>query len=246
VSPDGQWVAFTSSGVRESLLVARVDGRQYRRLTDDAFRNRGPSWTPDGAAIGFYSDRGGGYEVWTIRPDGSGLEMLLPSKGGAMNFPVWSPDGARVAAAVIPGNWSLFSLGSGPPEETQMPPPGDRRFWPLSWSPDGRRIAGIVLADDSTIEGIGVYSLDSGRYETGRSGRSVHWLAPLWLGDSRRLLLRDPRGISVVDTATWREKRLVTIGGYMVGRSVSASPGDRFVTWTETATEGDIWLATLQ
>jgi hypothetical protein len=32
----------------------------------------------------------------------------------------------------------------------------------------------------------------------------------------------------------------------MLGGSVSVSRDDRFVTWTETATEGDIWLMNLQ
>ena len=48
VSPDGEWVAFTEAGVPEDLFVARVDGSQYRRLTDDQFRDRGPAWAPDG------------------------------------------------------------------------------------------------------------------------------------------------------------------------------------------------------
>ena len=50
LSPDGEWVAFTEAGVPEDLFVARVDGSQYRRLTDDAFRDRGPAWSPDGSA----------------------------------------------------------------------------------------------------------------------------------------------------------------------------------------------------
>ena len=67
-----------------------------------------------------------------------------------------------------------------------------------------------------------------------------------WLGDSRRLLVRDARGISIVDTATWRQKRIVTVGGYMIGHSAGISRDNRFITWTETATEGDIWLVNLQ
>jgi dipeptidyl aminopeptidase/acylaminoacyl peptidase len=246
ISPDGQWVALTSAGAREDLQVARMDGSQYRRLTDDAFRDRGASWRPDGASLAFYTDRGGGYEVWTIRPDGSGLETLLHSTGSSMNFPVWSPDGARVAVAFIPGNWSLFALGAGAPAGREMPAPGPSRFWPLAWSPDGRRLAGIVIGEDATIHGIGVYELGSGRYETHPFGARPAWLTPRWLSDSRRLVLRDPRGIAVVDTATWREKRVVTVGGYMLGGSVAVARDGRFLTWTETATEGDVWMVNLQ
>jgi hypothetical protein len=38
----------------------------------------------------------------------------------------------------------------------------------------------------------------------------------------------------------------VTVGGYMIGHSAGISRDDRFITWTETATEGDVWLMNLQ
>jgi len=247
VSPDGQWVALSGAGAQEDLLVARIDGSQYRRLTDDAFRDRGPSWAPDGRTIAFYSDRGGAYEIWSIRPDGSGIEQLTPSSvGGGMNFPVWSPDGSRLAVGTIPGNWTLFDRAAGAVAGTAMPAPGESTFWPLSWSPDGRRMAGLNRGADGSIQGIGLYSLESRRYEAGPVEGHPMWLVTRWLSDSRRLLVRDARGISIVDTATWRQKRIVPVGGYMIGHSAGISRDDRFITWTETATEGDIWLVNLQ
>ena len=76
LSPDGNWIVFTGAGAQEDLFIARTDGTEYRRLTDDAYRDRGPAWSPDGARIAFYSDRSGQYQVWTIRPDGSGLTQI--------------------------------------------------------------------------------------------------------------------------------------------------------------------------
>jgi hypothetical protein len=32
----------------------------------------------------------------------------------------------------------------------------------------------------------------------------------------------------------------------MIGHSAGISRDDRFITWTETATEGDVWLMNLQ
>ncbi len=32
----------------------------------------------------------------------------------------------------------------------------------------------------------------------------------------------------------------------MIGKSVGITRDDRFITYTETAAEGDIWLATLE
>ena len=53
LSPDGEWIAFSEAGSQEDLFVARVDGSQYRRLTDDGFRDRGPIWAPDGKSDDF-------------------------------------------------------------------------------------------------------------------------------------------------------------------------------------------------
>jgi Tol biopolymer transport system component len=272
LSPDGQSVAFTSAGAVEDILVARLDGSPYRRLTDDAARDRGVSWRPDGASLAFYSDRGGSYEIWSIRPDGSGLERLAAASRGSRNFPVWSPDGSRIAASSVPGNWSILQLGAGvvgaggvgaegvgaagvgvagaggegAGGETEMPAPEGARFWPMSWSPDGRRIAGGVMGEDGILRGVGIYSLDSRRFETNPSPQRLAWVVPRWLSDGRRLVVRDTRGIAVLDPATWREKRIVTVGGYAIGQSVRVAPGDRFLTWTETATEGDVWMVSLQ
>ena len=46
VSPDGQWVAFHSSIPQEDLFVVRPDGGGLRQLTNDAFRDRYPRWSP--------------------------------------------------------------------------------------------------------------------------------------------------------------------------------------------------------
>ena len=97
ISPNGEWVAFTTLGGREDLFVVKSDGSGYRQITDDAFRDRGPRWSPDGTKIAFYSDRSGRYETWTIRPDGSGLEQLTRTTGAARTEVTWSPDAKRIA-----------------------------------------------------------------------------------------------------------------------------------------------------
>jgi len=39
---------------------------------------------------------------------------------------------------------------------------------------------------------------------------------------------------------------LVPVGGYMIGKSVGVSADDRWITYTDTATEGDVWIATVK
>ena len=94
ISPDGQWLVFNEVTTQEDLVVARVDGREYRRLTDDVHRDRGPVWSPDGQTIYFYSDRSGHYDLWRIRPHGGQPTVLTNSMQA--NFPTISPDGRRL------------------------------------------------------------------------------------------------------------------------------------------------------
>ncbi|MDQ6892582.1 MAG: protein kinase [Acidobacteriota bacterium] len=248
VSPDGEWVAFGQTGGQEDIFVSRMDGKETRRLTDDGFRDRGPAWSPDGTRLAFYSDRSGTYQVWEIRPDGSGLVQWTSFKGSA-NFPIWSPDGTQVVTEMIGGAWqSIDARPAVSPRSVRTMPDmeGPEKFWPLSWSRDGRLIAGIAVHPDGGIRAVATYTVASGRFEKFDVGSGRAWRTPVFLADGRRLLVRDSHGISILDIATKRSHPLFPVGGYAVGESVGITRDNRWITYTETATEGDVWVADLK
>jgi Tol biopolymer transport system component len=248
ISPDGRWVAFVQAGSQEDLVVARIDGTEYRRLTDDSHRNRGPVWSPDGQWIVFYSDRSGSYQLWRIRPDGSGLEQLTNDPRGFL-FAFWSPDGSQLAAQFESGGGELIDMRSNArPRPARVIPPPDpgSQVWPFGWTPDGKRLVTAVLGPDGTIPDLAVYSLETGRYERLDFVRNAYWEFPLWLSDGRRLVVRTPHGIYLIDSVTKKARMIVSVGGYSSGECVGITPDDRWITYDETGTEGDIWLAEMR
>ena len=83
------------------------------------------------------------YQLWTIRPDGSGLEQIADVPG--TNFPVWSPDGARIAFSGVTAGGFYIVDSAGKAAKPAGPEPAmsanDRsgRFA----RPEGASLAGI-------------------------------------------------------------------------------------------------------
>ena len=247
VSPDGQWVAYSRTVAREDIFIARTDGTSYRRLTDDAFRDRGPTWSPDGECIAFYSDRGGKYEFWTIRPDGSGLEQLTKTQV-TFNFPSWSPDGSRLAGPTSrSAGWFLVDAKGKPGANVTEMPDLDAQhkttFYPLAWSRDGAFLLGTRQDGFGGVGGLSRYWIAGGRYESVYDSPGASWFFPVTLADGKRAVVRDRDGIFLLDLQTKKARRLLDVQGQFVGKSVGVTKDERFVTFTETAAEGNIWLA---
>ena len=244
LSTDGQWVAFTSAGAQEDLFVARVDGTEYRRLTDDSFRDRGVSWSPDGSRLALFSDRSGTYDMWTIRTDGSDLAPRT-SGTGLPGMPVWSPDGSSIAFGF--SQWAIIS-SSGPvitKPEFQPAVGSTHQFQPTSWSRDGKRLAGVVVTGPTAA--VVVYTIASRTFDwvPGELARGPTWVLPVWLSDNQRLVVRRSNGVALVDARSGAGHLLMPITGTFISRSMSVSHDNRWITFTEAATEGDVWVATL-
>ncbi len=88
-SPDGTRIAFNSrrDGVA-GIWSMNADGSDQHRLGDGA----DPSWSPDGGRIAF-SYAG---DIWTMAPDGTGLQQIPGSGSTNEQAPAWSPDGRSI------------------------------------------------------------------------------------------------------------------------------------------------------
>ena len=153
-SPDGRWLVFTQrSGDTEGVIVRmRPDGTGRRELTPWALNASNAKWSPDGSRIAFNSYNGPGphpgesANVFTVKPDGSGVVQLTHYRGGTRNAYAggWSPDGRQLLVHVLDadaGGQSLNQLfvmdaDTGRMRQlTHMPPGSNPGF--ASWSPAG-------------------------------------------------------------------------------------------------------------
>jgi eukaryotic-like serine/threonine-protein kinase len=255
VSPDGEWVTFRSIGKQEDIYLSKIDGTEVRKLTDDPYRDRGPSWTPDGKRIVFYSDRTGRYQFWSINADGSGLHQLSETTGRSLWFPRYSPDGLHLIA-FNEADTKVFNVNQPLPwkEGTTLPRPSEKiAFQASSWSPDKKLLAGsgLLLADVRTVataNGVLIYSLESKKYSSlgdviPDMGQSVVRDVILWLNDSRRLLAMNGGRIFIIDVQAKKARLLYQSPGLYW---LSVSQDNRWIYLSHQADEGDVWLASLK
>jgi len=157
-------VAFVSHGSPVSrdygIVVARPDGRGLRVVTRN-YRDRSPSWSPDGSRLVF--ERAG--RLFVIRSDGSGLRLLTPGLNRAYQ-PAWSPDGRSVA--FVRGRTIYVIRASGGAIRRVFQSESDSLVSRPAWSPDGQWIAFALGDVDDAFSGIAVVSTtgDGFRYVT--------------------------------------------------------------------------------
>jgi TolB protein len=94
-SPDGSRIAYVAYPSRLAdtgqLSVIGVDGGVTRRLTSGREEETGPAWSPSGRVIAFARRAGSSSVVGTVRPDGTGERILIPSRTGSASDPAWRP-----------------------------------------------------------------------------------------------------------------------------------------------------------
>jgi len=146
-SPDGKKILFTSQnwdGITGGIwLLDACTGKAVclSRELDCFYLRPLATWTPDGNAIIFRSNRSGYAKLWRMSPDGSDVQQLTFGKHDDSLFRV-SPDGNLLAyasrAEQLGGDdiWLLPLSGGNPNRLTQHPGIN----CPLAWSPDSKTI----------------------------------------------------------------------------------------------------------
>jgi Tol biopolymer transport system component len=234
VARDGSWVGATTLPP-EDIAVVSSDGATFRRLTDDAWKDRFPSFSPDGRRVAFQSDRSGRWDIWTIDIDGRELRQLTKTaRGNALTRPVWSPDGSMIAVAVAGEAPRLLHIAGSEIRSESLPEATGGPI-PLSWAPDGSR---LVLG---SANGIWTYTLGASGYDhlTERGGN------PTILPDGHRLLYIDNGSLRLLDIASKRSTTVFSSNDVSWLQEFSLTGDGRSLFLLYSTGQSDVWMATM-
>ena len=136
ISPDGSQIVFTrgwtdiaKDQAQANLWLVGSDGARPRELTQGAWRDSAPAWSPDGKRIAFLSTRSGAPQIHVMWADTHEVSQLTHVDYTPSNLR-WSPD----------GKWIAFDMTI--PDETPVLPVK------LPKTPKGAQLAkGAVIVD---------------------------------------------------------------------------------------------------
>ena len=244
MSPDGsEFVIRHPSRTQEDLAVFDKNGGNWRALTNDIFRERVPRWSPDGKRIAFHSDRSGKYQIWSIYPDGTGLQQLtFTEKTGAI-FAVYSPDGSHLVYTEINGESSSpFIIDLAKPWTEQIPRPlppssNNTSITVRDWSNDGTKLLVEYAKPDGEETGIGIFDLETGVYRKATdSGDNA-----TWLNDNRNFIFTDRSSIFLFDSQRLKLTELYKPVEYgLQHANISADNKTLFFRYLQV--DGDVWV----
>ncbi len=140
IAPDGELVAYTVCDPRRIVVtpserdasiatknaayrsmgcdiwVSPLAGGEARNVTAKAGNNWGAAWSPDGASLAFYSDRGGAARLWMWERR-SGKSRMVADVTTRTRFgfelPIWTPDGRNLITKLFPDGMTQGELDGG-------------------------------------------------------------------------------------------------------------------------------------
>jgi len=247
-SKDAVWLACTSRTAQEDIVLMRADGGETRRLTDDAYKDRIATWSPDDKSLAFMSTRSGHWDLWRIGADGSGLRQLTSTTDANGSWAAWSPDGTRIATgSVVSAPYAIQVVDPSRPagESVVATIPAQERDDVNSWSSDGRLLVGT--SSNPAGQPIAVVVWDAAAKRVARRIALPILRATAidaeFVHGTHQVIVQTPDGVTVVDADSGQARVILKIPR----ASVLLTSGDgRTLLVEREAIEADLWLMELR
>lgn len=218
-SPDGSRILFDFSVGKSGtppvgLYGVDADGHRVREIVNpienSAFSDFLGMYTgsmmyfdisPDGSRVAYSTCRystGANFELMVSELDGTETRRLTEN-GHVDNYPVWSPDGSRIAfisSRAEEGdhdarNYRLYTMAADGSDVRLLGPGADDPYFAAGphaprWSPDGERLAFVVYEYDGDWEaGRSVYTVGADGSGLAKVADAVS--GPAWSPDGERI-----------------------------------------------------------
>ena len=175
------WLAGAVTAADSLLTIVDSSGAAERLpLSQRGFYQ--PRFSPDGTRLAFtvgegYSGVAG--DVWVYSLASQGLNRL--TFGGNELYPLWTPDGGRIAYLSYANEASIFAKAAdGSSTEERLTPGDTTALFPESFSPDGRTLAYTRIGATADIFLI-TEGEEARLFESGASGPTIspdgRWIA---------------------------------------------------------------------
>jgi tricorn protease len=181
LSPSNKRAALATHG---EIFTIATDRGDVQRVTETAWRERDPRWSPNGKQIAFVSDRSGREEVWVADEQGRVLKQLSEVDCDKSSV-VWAPDSKSLLWAGSDFKLRRVTLETGKTEElasSDVAPVGTPQF-----SPDGKWIS-YAKQDALLRSHVFVKPLDGGAERMIESKEFLVSSGARWTPDGKRLV----------------------------------------------------------
>jgi len=230
-------IAFASNrdGCDEIYLM-NTDGTSQTCLSNGAYNDESPKWSPDNSHIAFQSDRDFqndgdnpiyGMDIYVMNWDGSGVSRLTSSTYDDIN-PVWSPDGTKIAFMSFRNglNYQIYVMNADGSGQVNISNDNANDTQP-SWSPDGTKIAFASDRDQAGFSSIYVMNVNgSNQTRVTLSGTGLLDEQPAWSPDGTRLAFISTRDSTVITWDEWYLGELLVKTKLLINKEVYVMNAD--------------------